>query len=126
VLFCSSGHGFVGLRPGAVEHADLVELSRCILETARELFPDKVAAARGPRPPSFCVRPWTPSGLGIFSARETARGGRFIVTNGHNTGGFSQAPEVAAAVARALEGMHHDMHALYAVGRGERGGGRAA
>ncbi|HSR99193.1 MAG TPA: FAD-dependent oxidoreductase [Kofleriaceae bacterium] len=126
VLFCSAGHGFVGLHPGAVAHADLAELSRCILETAHELFPDKVASASGRRPPSFCVRPWTPSGLGIFSARETARGGRFIVTSGHNTGGFSQAPEIAAAVARALEGTHHDMHALYAVGRGEGGGGRAA
>jgi glycine/D-amino acid oxidase-like deaminating enzyme len=126
VLFCSAGHGFVGLHPGAVERAELGELSRCIEETARELFPDKVAAASGSRSPSFCVRPWTPSGLGIFSARETARGGRFIVTNGHNTGGFSQAPEVAAAVARALEGAPHDMHALYAVGRGEGGGGRAA
>jgi D-amino-acid dehydrogenase len=118
VLFCSSGHGFVGLHPGAVERADLVDLSRCIEDTARELFPDKADAVSGPRPPSYCVRPWTPSGLGIFSASETARGGRFIVTSGHNTGGFSQAPEVAAAVARALEGADHDMHALYGEGRG--------
>jgi len=125
VLFCSSGHGFVGLQPQAVERADLVELARCIEETARELFPDKAGRLAGP--PSYCVRPWTPSGLGIFSASETARGGRFVVTSGHNTGGFSQAPEVAAAVARVLDGEHHDMHALYGAGRGELGGsGRAA
>jgi glycine/D-amino acid oxidase-like deaminating enzyme len=126
VLFCSAGHGFVGLHPGGVERADLVELSRCIEDTARELFPDKVAAT-APRPPSYCVRPWTPSGLGMFSAEDTARGGRFVVTNGHNTGGFSQAPEIAAAVACALDGTDHDMHVLYGVDRGrEFDGGRAA
>jgi glycine/D-amino acid oxidase-like deaminating enzyme len=118
VLFCSSGHGFVGLHPGGVERADLVELARCIEDTARELFPDKLAALAGPRPPSCCVRPWTPSGLGVFSASETARGGRFVVTNGHNTGGFSQAPEIADAVARALDGEEHDMHVLYGAERG--------
>jgi D-amino-acid dehydrogenase len=117
VLFCSSGHGFVGLYPAAVERTDLGELARCIEETARELFPDKLAAAER-RSPSFCVRPWTPSGLGIFSASETVRGGRFVVTSGHNTGGFSQAPEIAVAVARALEGAPHDMHALYGAERG--------
>jgi glycine/D-amino acid oxidase-like deaminating enzyme len=106
VLFCSSGHAFVGLHPGGVERADLVELARCIEETARELFPDKVSALAGARPPSYCVRPWTPSGLGVFSASETARGGRFVVTNGHNTGGFS------------LDGEAHDMHALYGAERG--------
>lgn len=114
VLFCSSGHGFVGIHPSAVERGDLAELSRCIEETVAELFPDKVA----PQPLSYCVRPWTPSGLGIFSAEETVRGGGFVVTNGHNTGGFSQAPEIAAAVARALEGAEHEMHELYCVERG--------
>jgi D-amino-acid dehydrogenase len=137
VLFCSSGHGFVGIHPGAVERADLVELSRCIEDTVAELFPDKLAAAgragacgteREPGSLRYCVRPWTPSGLGVFSADETAGGGAFIVTSGHNTGGFSQAPEVAAAVAGALEGADHDMHALYGADRGRDfdGSGRAA
>jgi D-amino-acid dehydrogenase len=117
VLFCSSGHGFVGIHPGAVEGADLVELSRCIAETVAEVFPDKAGEAVHAAP-SFCVRPWTPSGLGVFSAEDTAAGGRFVVTSGHNTGGFSQAPEVAQAVARALEGADHPMHALYGVDRG--------
>ncbi len=134
VLFCSSGHGFVGIHPGAVDRADLVELSRCIEATVAELFPDKVAAggsglaAREPRSLSYCVRPWTPSGLGIFHAEPTASGGTLVVTNGHNTGGFSQAPQVAAAVARALEGADHDMHALYCADRGRDfdGSGTAA
>lgn len=119
VLFCSSGHGFVGIHPGEVERANLVELSRCIEETVAELFPDKRRAADAGAP-RYCVRPWTPSGLGIFSADETAAGGRFVVTNGHNTGGFAQAPEVAAAVVDALAGAPHDMHALYGAGRGGR------
>jgi D-amino-acid dehydrogenase len=120
VLFCSSGHGFVGIHPGAVARADLAELSRCIEDTVAAVFPDK-RPARGwsmKGEPRFCVRPWTPSGLGIFSAEETAGGGALVVTTGHNTGGFAQSPEVAAAVVRALEGSRHDMHELYAVGRG--------
>ena len=122
VLFCSSGHGFVGVQPGGVERAAVAELARCIEETVAELFPDKVVAARRAlrsAPPGYCVRPWTPSGLGIFSADATAAGGRFVVTDGHNTGGFAQAPEIAAAVADALAGVHHDMHARYGLGRGD-------
>jgi D-amino-acid dehydrogenase len=121
VLFCSSGHGFVGIHPGAVAGADLAELARCIEDTVAELFPDKRAeleSSRGGDALRYCVRPWTPSGLGIFSAEETAHGGGFLVTGGHNTGGFSQAPEIAAAVARTLEGAEHDMHRLYNPERG--------
>lgn len=127
VLFCSAGHGFVGIHPGEVARADLAELARCIEDTVAELFPDKRAAlgpaAGGRDALRYCVRPWTPSGLGIFSAEETAGGGGFVVTGGHNTGGFSQAPEIAAAVARALEGADHDMHRLYSAARGRDFGG---
>ena len=38
---------------------------------------------------------------------------RLVLAGGHNTGGFAQSPEVAEAVACALEGRPHPMHTLY-------------
>lgn len=117
VLHCSSGHGFIGTRPEDVVKADLPELARCIYQTASDLFGDKFRRARDAglidRSPNYCIRPWTPSGLGIFDTCETETGGSLIITGGHNTGGFAQSPEVAEAVVCALEGKDHPMHTLY-------------
>ena len=60
-----------------------------------------------------CVRPWTATGLGIFESTGTDRDGSFIITGGHNTGGFAQAPAVAMAVLAAIERRSHPMHTLY-------------
>jgi len=117
VIFCSSGHGFVGVSPARAKQSDLMELARCVKETAGQIFPDKfrMAERRGmlDRSPEFCVRPWTYSGLGIFQRRDTVCGGKFIVTGGHNTGSFAQAPMVAEAVRMAVQGKSHAMDQLY-------------
>lgn len=117
VIYCSSGHGFVGGTPDATDLADLDELMECIRVTTRDLFPDKFAEAdrRGMlcEPPEYCVRPWTSSGLGVFESRPTASGGRLVLTGGHNTGGFAQAPAVADAVSAALFGQPHIMSEIY-------------
>ncbi|WP_188912115.1 NAD(P)/FAD-dependent oxidoreductase [Salinarimonas ramus] len=117
VIYCSSGHGFVGKTPLRADACDLDELARCIRETAEELFPDKVREARRRGmldvPPASCIRPWTSSGLGVFVRRETAGGGAAVVTGGHNTGGFAQAPAVAEAVLEALRGGTPEMAELY-------------
>jgi D-amino-acid dehydrogenase len=117
VLHCSSGHGFIGVKPGGLKQAALDELVRCAADTAQDLFPDKFERARRAGlldgPPSVCVRPWTPSGLGLFELQPTAAGGLLVLTGGHNTGGFAQSPEVAEAVAAALDGRTHAMHTLY-------------
>lgn len=117
VLHCSSGHGFVGVSADDVRLADLPELARCVMETAEELFADKFRRARqagmlGERP-GFCVRPWTPSGLGVLEVQECDTGGKLVLSGGHNTGGFAQSPAVAEAVACALETRPHAMHTLY-------------
>jgi len=117
VIFCSSGHGFVGASPARAKQSDLMELARCVKETAGQIFPDKfrMAEQRGmlDRHPEFCVRPWTYSGLGIFQCRDMVCGGKFIVTGGHNTGGFAQASMVAEAVRMAVQGKSHAMDQLY-------------
>lgn len=117
VLHCSSGHGFIGMNPSRVEVRALEELVRCVDETVASLFPDKYAQARAAGAldelPRYCVRPWTPSGLGLFGMKPTREGGILIYTGGHNTGGFAQSPEVAQAVIAALAGDRHPMHWLY-------------
>lgn len=117
VIYCSSGHGFVGAKPESVMSSDLHELLTCIKETSRDLFPDKYAEAehRGMLDvePEYCVRPWTSSGLGVFDRLETTNGGQLILTGGHNTGGFAQAPSVAHAVRMALQGEVPEMAEIY-------------
>jgi D-amino-acid dehydrogenase len=49
----------------------------------------------------------------VFETAATAAGGVLVTTGGHNTGGFAQAPAVAAAVLAAVRGEPHPMHELY-------------
>ena len=112
VLHCSSGHGFIGMDPSRVEVQALEELARCVDETAASLFPDKYAQARADGAldelPRYCVRPWTPSGLGSFGVQPTRGEGVLIYTSG-----FAQSPKVAQAVAAALAGDRHPICWLY-------------
>lgn len=110
VLHISSGHAYVGADRASLDPTWLTDLARVLHETARELFPRQYAAAvdRGLVVPGqlgkVCVRPWTPSCLGIFDDTLDGPGGRLLVTGGHNTGGFAQAPVVADAVREWLAG----------------------
>lgn len=117
VLVYGSGYGHTGLDPGNIAPAQLDDLFAAVEENARLFFPRAYQAASESRLLSasqrYCVRPWTASCLGIFEALETSAGGVLVVTGGHNTGGFAQAPAVAAAVLAALRGESHPMHELY-------------
>lgn len=117
VIHISAGHGFVGRDARAVDGGLIGDLFRVVEETAQHYFPAAYAAAKengrlahGRR---WCVRPWTPSGLGLFEMVPAQDHGALIVTGGHNTGGFAQAPSVAMAVLAALAGERHDMHRAY-------------
>ncbi len=115
VIHISSGHGYIGFGHETQPYEDVMNLRRGVEETVRRLFPKQsedldLALCE---PMKTCTRPWTPSGLGIFERANTQRGGAFIITGGHNTGGFAQAPAVAMAVLAALEHRHHPMHELY-------------
>jgi D-amino-acid dehydrogenase len=116
VIHISSGHGFIGTDKHELDTVALAELGRAVEETAQGLFPSKYAEAleskRLTEVQRFCIRPWTASGLGLFEVKP-ARKGLFILTGGHNTGGFAQSPSVARAVESALTGRHHAMHVLY-------------
>jgi glycine/D-amino acid oxidase-like deaminating enzyme len=113
----SSGHGYVGVGFTRLRREYLDDLARAVDETACRCFPSKwrLAAERGllDEERRYCVRPWTPTGLGVFEQIATDDGGRLIVATGHNTGGFAQAPSVAEAVLAAIAGEEHAMHALY-------------
>ncbi|MEU5697176.1 FAD-dependent oxidoreductase [Actinosynnema sp. NPDC020468] len=124
-LVVGSGYGFAGTSADNVDPDRVRVIQRSVDEMMRTLLPDAYEAAGGPawlaHDPVFCVRPWTTTGLGVFDVRATATG-RCVVTGGHNTGGFAQAPEVADAVLASLLGEDHPMHHLYAVAR-SRGSG---
>lgn len=116
VLIIGAGYGWVGSDPAAADPNELEVLFEAAEDTARTLFPRAHAAAiaDGTLEASrrVCVRPWTSSGLGIFDQVAAAGSGWLIVTGGHNTGGFAQAPAVARAVCDALRGRRHPIHEM--------------
>lgn len=116
-LIVGSGYGFVGTSIDNTDPYKIRVIQRSVDEMMRDLLPDAYEAAGGARwlehDPTFCLRPWTATSLGLFEVRPTARG-QCIVTGGHNTGGFAQAPEVADAVVTTLLGRRHPMQDVYA------------
>ena len=113
-LILGAGYGWTGTSPHQIDQRQLALIASSLRDTAQRYLP-KPAAAAASRDAQvrYCVRPWTASSLGIFESRPTTRGGRLVITGGHNTGGFAQAPAVASAVLAALRGRRHLMHGLY-------------
>jgi len=122
-LVIGSGYGWTGSDPSNIDQLRLRDIHMAVIGTVRRLFPRAFELAGGEtvlrRAVRFCVRPWTASNLGIFDA-ERATTGLFLVTGGHNTGGFAQAPVIAEAVLAAIRGRHHPMHSIYAPRRTEQ------
>jgi folate-dependent phosphoribosylglycinamide formyltransferase PurN len=127
ILIFGGGYGYVGLDRPAPDSLEMKALYEELEEVALIYFPHNYAEAkrRGPMAmyPSghrrFCVRPFTPTGLGIFERIPTALGGQLIITGGNNTGGFAQAPAIACAVLRSLMGEDDPIHALFHPDRGK-------
>ncbi|MFI1760854.1 FAD-dependent oxidoreductase [Streptomyces sp. NPDC020800] len=122
-LMVGSGYGWTGADPRNIDERKLESIHAAVADTVELLFPDtfrSIGGRDGLRPTEkYCVRPWTASNLGIFQATR-AVSGAFVVTGGHNTGGFAQAPVIAEAVLHALRGRHHPMHTLYHPSRMQR------
>lgn len=117
VLHISAGHGFLGENAASADERETEAMFAAVEETARSLFPDWYEAAQRSgqlrESRSCCIRPWTPTCLGLFETLPTSEGGVFAIAGGHNTGGFAQSPQVAQAVLAALGGSSHPMHRLY-------------
>jgi D-amino-acid dehydrogenase len=116
-LAIGSGYGWTGSDPANIDPDELALLYRAIEDTAATFFPGAFDAARRSglldESRKYCVRPWTASSLPILELVDDSGGGLVVVTAGHNTGGFAQAPVVAEAVAAALGGRSHPMHTRY-------------
>ncbi|KAL1796123.1 hypothetical protein ACET3X_006347 [Alternaria dauci] len=127
ILIFGGGYGYVGLDRPAPNSPEMDALYAELEEVARIYFPQNYAAARNRGPMAmypgghrkFCVRPFTPTGLGLFERISTAAGGQLIITGGNNTGGFAQAPAVAHAVLRSLLGEEDPIHVLFHPDRGK-------
>lgn len=124
IMIIGSGYGHTGIDPRNIDHALLHQIYQGLVDTAKKYFPAAYLAAveAGDIESSFkyCVRPWTATSLGIFEMLGTQRGGRCVITGGHNTGGFAQAPATAQAVIAALAGREHAMHYTYDPERASR------
>ncbi|KAK4237792.1 FAD dependent oxidoreductase-domain-containing protein [Achaetomium macrosporum] len=127
ILIFGGGYGYVGLDRPAHDSPDLNALYDELEEVARIYFPQAYAAAKKRGPTAmypgghrkYCVRPFTPTGLGLFEKIPTAGGGQLIITGGNNTGGFAQAPAIARAVLRSFLGEHDPIHVLFHPDRGK-------
>jgi len=117
MLIVGSGYGYTGTLSSEIQPALLEELFLAVEDTAKRFFPRsyEMASSQNMLHESrrYCIRPWTASCLGLFEIVEAEHDGLAIVTGGHNTGGFAQAPSVAQAVVSALVGKSHPMHQNY-------------
>lgn len=120
-LILGSGYAVVGYQHELdLGSPDACSLYSSLTETVRRFFPRQYAL--GPEvgwriSPRACVRPFTPTGLGLFDGMPAVNG-LALLTGGHNTGGFAQAPAVAEAVTNTLGGCVCEMQLKYEPGRG--------
>lgn len=118
ILIVGSGYGYTGAA-GEPEERQLAALRAGIADTVERLFGESDEPDTSSRPSDnygfkYCVRPWTATSLGLYHAEPFGPGGAlYVVTGGHNTGGFAQAPVTARAVLASLRGDPHPMHTLY-------------
>lgn len=117
VVIIGSGYGFTGFNPSNIDQGLLEHIYAGITDTAKQFFSESYQQILddGSLRDSlkYCVRPWTPTGLGIFETFHAANDDQLIVVGGHNTGGFAQAPATGMAVIASIRGRLHDMHRDY-------------
>lgn len=119
ILIFGGGYGYVGLDRPADDSPELLALFDELENVASIYFPKAYEAAKAGHgfypggQKKYCIRPFTPTGLGVFELIPAVAGGKLIVTGGHNTGGFTQSTAVARAVWSALEGKSDPMHAWF-------------
>jgi D-amino-acid dehydrogenase len=117
VVIIGSGYGFTGFDPSNIDQDLLEHIYDGIIDTAKKYFGEgyrRLLDSGGLRDSlKYCVRPWTPTGLGVFETHHARSNGRLIVVGGHNTGGFAQAPATGMAVIASIRGRQHDMHRDY-------------
>lgn len=115
-----SGYGFTGFNPANIDPDLLEAIYDGLKDTAANCFPDQFKAMMDAGTLNdtlkYCVRPWTPSGLGLFESFKS-QDSCVVIIGGHNTGGFAQAPAIGAAVVAAMQNDRHQMHTDYHVDR---------
>ncbi|KAK1675207.1 FAD dependent oxidoreductase-domain-containing protein [Colletotrichum godetiae] len=127
ILVFGGAYGYVGLGRPDPDSPEMKALYDELEEVARIYFPEGYAAAKSRGPDAmypgghrkYCVRPFTPTGLGVFERIPTVGGGQLIITGGNNTGGFAQAPGMARAILRSLLGENDPVHILFHPDRGK-------
>ncbi len=121
ILILGSGYAVIGQQSKLeLDGADLDALYAELTETVRRFFPDhhRLGPEVGWRiSRRGCVRPFTPTGLGLFDGFASTHG-LALITGGHNTGGFAQAPTIAEAVVHTLRGQTCAMQHTFAPRRG--------
>lgn len=116
VLVLGSGYGYTGNSvKNDIRLNELEGIFNSLKHTAKTYFPEafESAASYIDDTKKYCIRSWTPTGLGIFESIPATGGGQLIITGGNNTGGFTQSPYIADAVLSALTGVRHPMHQLF-------------
>ncbi len=116
ILIFGSGFGYTGSDPNNIDANELECIYKSMEDYVKKTFPKAYEAALQSgqlvKSRKYCIRPWTATCLGVFEI-DNAVDGCFIVSSGHNTGGFAQSTSSAMAIIAAIEGEEHIMHSLY-------------
>ena len=112
-ILISSGHGFIGKNHNYCND-QILHLSKGVIDVARKFFSNNKVSIKNI---SYCIRPWTYTCLGFFKNIPTDNG-NIIVTGGHNTGGFAQAPVVANAILNEIDNKVNELAYIHNPERG--------
>lgn len=117
-LTLGSGYGYLGKMNANNVSIDLLKpLYESLIQTTktyfREAYEESLIDNSLFENWKYCVRPFTPNGLGVFEVINNVSGGNTIITGGHNTGGFTQSPIIANSILEFIQNKHTTMATLY-------------
>ena len=104
-VFLSGGYGYIGTHSINDTEELLKPLQHALVRKTKTLFPR--LRSSDILDEGYCLRPFDARGLSLYKQLQSPSG-KCIVTAGHGTGGWTQAPYIAQKVLRDIVGVEKE------------------